>query len=145
MLVLFACAKADTANTDTAAVAAAPAQPAPIMMADVAGTWDVKVMPEVGDSTLLTYEMTATGDAVGWTIKFPDRAKPEPVRVTVDADSIITEAGPYPSALRKGATVTVQGSLRLQDGKLVGRSVAHYSGNTADSVRTVRLEGTKRP
>ena len=145
IFALVACAKKETANTDTASTAAAPPPPAAISLADVAGTWDVKVMPETGDSTILTYELTATPDAGGWSIKFPGRSKPEAVRATADGDSIITEAGPYPSALVKGATVTTNGSLRLVDGKLVGRSVARYSVKTADSVRTVRLEGTKRP
>jgi hypothetical protein len=146
IFALVACAKKETANTDTASTAAAaPPPPAAIALADVAGTWDVKVMPESGDSTLLTYELTATADPAGWSLKFPDRSERQPVRVTPDGDSLIIEAGPYPSALRKGTTVTTHGSLRLRDGKLVGSSVARYSVKTADSVRTVRLEGTKRP
>ena len=146
-----ACMGGEKANTDSAAApAAATPAPAPsppaITLGDVAGKWDVKVMPETGDSTLLTYELTATADTTGWGIKFPDRAKPVPVHVTrVEADSIVVDVGPYPSALRKGTSVTTHGVYRLKDGKLVGQSVAHYSVKTADSVRTVRMEGTRKP
>lgn len=149
---LLACAKTDKAAADSAAAAAAaavtpapPPAPAPIALADVAGKWTVRVMAEANDSTLLTYELTATADTAGWSIKFPDRAKPVPLRVKTDADSILTSAGPYPSALRKGVKVTTDGSLRLRDGKLVGSSTAHYTVKTADSVTVVRMEGTRKP
>ncbi|MEP7346549.1 MAG: hypothetical protein ABI877_14860 [Gemmatimonadaceae bacterium] len=144
---LLACAKTENANPDSvAAAAAAAAMPAPITLAEVAGTWTVRVMPETGDSTLLTYELTATADTSGWSIKMPDRAKPVPVSmIRTDADSLMTAAGPYPSALRKGTKVTTESVVRLQDGKLVGRSIAHYSVKTADSVRVVRTEGTRKP
>ena len=102
-------------------------------------------MNEAGDSTLLTYEMTATADTSGWSFKFPDRKAAVPVHVMADADSIILKAGPYPSALRKGVTVTVDGSSHLKDGKLVGTSTAHYSVKTADSVRKIKTEGTRMP
>jgi hypothetical protein len=115
-----------------------------LALADVAGRWKVRVMPETGDSTLLTYELTATGDTTGWSIKFPDRTEPVPVRVvSVSGDSVMIQSGPYPSALRKGVKVTTNGVLRVQDGKLIGRTIAHYSVKTADSVRVLRMEGTK--
>ncbi len=146
---LLACAKTESADADSAAAAAmaAPAPaPAPLTLAEVSGTWTVRVMPDVGDSTLLTYELTATADSSGWSIKLPDRAQAIPLHmVRADADSVMTSAGPYSSALVKGVNVTTESVVRLQDGKLVGRSVAHYSVKTADSVRTLRTEGMRKP
>ena len=145
--VLVGCAKSeDQAAVDTAAATAAPPPPpAGIALADVAGKWNVKGMNEAGDSTLVTYEMTATADTTGWVINFPNR-KPVPVRVvSVAGDSIVTEAGPYESVLRKGVQVTTHGVFRLQDGKLVGNTIARYNVKTADSVRIVRTEGTRAP
>jgi hypothetical protein len=128
---------------DTTAVAAAPA---PIALADVAGKWSVRLMPESGDSTLLSYDMVATGDTSGWAFNFPKR-KPVPLRVVaVDGDSIATEAGPFESNLRKGVQVTMSRTVsRLQDGKLVGTTTAHYATTGPDSVAHFRFEATRVP
>jgi len=142
--VLIGCAKSEEQPArDT--TAAAPAMPAMISLGDVAGKWAVRTMTESGDSTLVSFEMVATADNSGWTFNFPNR-KPVPVRVVaVDGDSIVTEAGPFESVLRKGVQVTTRTVNRLQDGKLVGATVARYARSGADSVRRLRFEGTRAP
>jgi hypothetical protein len=122
-----------------------PAAPAPIALADIAGKWNVRTMAESGDSALVTYELVASGDTSGWSLNFPKR-KPVPMRVVaVAGDSIVTEAGPFESVLRKGIKVTTRSVNRLQDGKLVGTTTAHYATSGADSVRNLRFEGTRAP
>ena len=129
----------------TAAAPEAPAAPAPIALADVAGKWSVRSMSESGDSTLVTYELVAAGDTSGWSLNFPKR-KPIPMRVVaVAGDSIVTEAGPFESVLRKGVKVSTNSVMRLQDGKLVGTTIAHYATSGADTVRNLRIEGTRAP
>ena len=129
----------------TAAAPETPAAPAPIALADIAGKWSVRSMTESGDSTLVTYELVASGDTSGWSLNFPKR-KPIPMRVVaVAGDSIVTEAGPFESVLRKGIKVTTNTVLRLQEGKLVGTTIAHYATSGADSVRNLRMEGTRAP
>jgi hypothetical protein len=129
----------------TAAAPEAPAAPAPIALADIAGKWSVRSMTESGDSTLVTYELVASGDTSGWSLNFPKR-KPVPMRVVaVAGDSVVTEAGPFESVLRKGIKVTTNSVMRLQDGKLVGTTIAHYATSGADTVRNLRLEGTRAP
>jgi len=86
--------------------------------------------------------LTATATDSGWTI-MRAKLKAQPVRPTVGGDSLITDGGPYPSALRKGVQVTTHTVWRLQGGKLIGTTVAHYSVKTADSVRTLHTEGTR--
>jgi hypothetical protein len=150
VVVLVGCAKseqqqpkdttAEAAPTSTAAPT--PPPPAGISLADVAGKWSMATMNEKGDSTLVKYELVATGDTTGWTFNFPKR-KPVPAHVAVSGDSIIIDAGPYESVLRKGVKVTTHGVGRLQDGKLVGTTVAHYATHGADSVRNLRFEGTR--
>jgi hypothetical protein len=143
-LVLVACEKpkeqpaADT--TAAMAPAPAPAAPAPISLADVAGKWTMRVMPEGSDSVVLTYDMVA--DSNGFTMNFPKR-KPVKAKVTASGDSLIAEAGPYESVLRKGIQVKTNSVLRLKDGKLVGTTIAHYETKGPDTVRTLHAEGTK--
>jgi invasion protein IalB len=147
--ILSCCAAAvvGCAKTETKApAAAAPPPPPALSLADVAGKWTVRGMNEAKDSTLVTYQLTATADTSGWTITFPNRKQPVAARVAaVAGDSLVMEAGPYESVLRKGVQVTTHGVLRLQDGKLVGLTIAHYKTAKADSVRRIPMEGTRLP
>jgi hypothetical protein len=103
----------------------------------------MRTMPEDADTTLITWELTAKSDSSGWVSNFPKR-KPVPVRVVASGDSLMTESGPYESVLRKGIQVTTNSVMRLQDGKLVGTTVAHYKTTGADTVRRLRFEGTRK-
>jgi hypothetical protein len=149
--VLAGCTKSeDRAADDQNAmdtVAAAPETPAAsatISLADVAGKWKVRSMDEDGGNVLET-GLVATADTSGWTITSPNR-KPIPVRVVaVAGDSIVTEAGPFESFIRKGVQVTARYVSRLQDGKLVGTSEGHFATKSGDSVAHRRLEGTRVP
>jgi hypothetical protein len=101
------------------AVPAAPAAPAAqgIKLSDVAGTWTVKTLVGPKDSVVITTVVTQTADGKGATMQLPNH-EPIPVRVVATGgDSVVTEAGPYPSALRPGQTVTLL------------RSVGHYKGD----------------
>ncbi len=150
-LVLLCCAagliacekpKEQPAADTTAAMAPEPAAaPAPISLADVAGTWTLQVMKEGSDSAILTFDLVA--DSSGWTFNLP-KHKPLKPSVTASGDSIMAEAGPYESALRKGVKVKTEGVYRLKDGKLVGTTIAHYDTKSADSVLTLTVEGTKK-
>jgi hypothetical protein len=152
ILLLAACAKSDQAAKDSAAgVAAAPAPapaPAPppaFSLADAAGKWQVRAVPESGTDTSATnYVLTATADTTGWFITFPSGLK-VPLHVTVSGDSLINKTGVFASQRRKGLKVMSEGSLRLQNGKLVGTTIAHYAKAGPDSVLRLHAEGTKMP
>jgi hypothetical protein len=139
-VALAACAKPE----NKAPAESAAAMPRPIALADVAGKWTVKAMNEAKDTTLVTYELTATADTSGWTTTFPGRP-PIPMRVSTLGSNIIADVGPYPSVLRKGVQVWTHSVLRLDNGKLVGTSMAHYTTTGADSVRRIMAEGTREP
>lgn len=152
-LLAAGCAKSDQAKTDSAAgTAAAPAAAAPaptpapaFSLADAAGKWQVRSVPESGaDTSARTYVLTATADTTGWFITYPSGLK-VPVHITVSGDSVIHKTGTYASQRRKGMKVTTEGSFRLQNGKLVGTTVAHYATTRPDSVLRLRIEGTKMP
>lgn len=136
------CAKTET---KAPAVSQAPPPPPALSLADVAGKWTVRGMNEAKDSTLVTYQLTATADTSGWTITFPNRKQPVPAHVMAAGDSLVMDAGPYASVLRKGVQVTTHGVLRLQSGKLVGLTVAHYKTAKPDSLRRIAMEGTRLP
>lgn len=99
-------------------VTAAGAQKPAEQRASVAGTWDGKTMTGPKDSVVATFELKATADTTGWTLKFPGRDPYRARVVAMGGDSVVTEVGPYPSILRPGETVTVL------------RTAGHYKGNT---------------
>ncbi len=142
------CAKKDAAPAaETAAAMAAPMAEAPtpaFSLADAAGTWDYTAKSATGDTVLVTGELTGSADPGGWTMTFKGR-KPEPMRVTVSGDSLLTMMGPYESALRKGVQVSTEGSMHMVNGRLEGHTVAHYATKSADSVRHLVFEATRKP
>ena len=144
--ILVGCGKSEVqpARDTTAVAPATPESRAAISLADIAGKWRLRTMDEAGGNVVES-ELTATADTAGWTLTRPDR-KTVPVRVVaVAGDSIITEAGPYESALRKGVQVRARMVLRLQEGKLVGTTEARYAMSGGDSVAHRSTEGTRAP
>jgi hypothetical protein len=144
---LAGCAKKENAAVDTSSAMASSTvsttSAPPVNLADVSGKWNMRSVPTSGtDTSATTYVLTATNTTSGWTIKFPNRAA-VPVRVTVEADSIVTTSGPYESVRRKGVQVTTNGVMRLQNGSLVGTTTAHYRVKTADSVLVLTTSGTR--
>ena len=152
-LVLLGCAKNDQAAKDSTAAASAMAPapapappPAPALsLSDVAGKWKMRSTPESGkDTTPTNYVLTATADTTGWMITFPSGVK-VPLHVSVSGDSMIDKTGTFPSQRRKGVKVMTEGSMKMQGGKLVGMTTAHYMKAGPDSVLRLRVEGTKMP
>ena len=144
--ILVACGKSEIQPTrDTTAVAPAASESrAAMSLADVAGKWRLRTTDEAGGNVVVS-ELTATADTSGWTLTRPD-GKTVPVRVlAVGGDSIVTQAGPYQSALRKGIPVRTRMVLRLQEGKLVGTTEARYSMSGGDSVAQRPTEGARAP
>lgn len=149
--ILIACAKTENAPPADTGMAAAPAPApeaapaaAPISLRDVAGKYAVTGKYEGGDTTVVSYELNATGDTTGWTIVFPNR-RPIPIRiVSVSGDSIVGDAGPFASAIRSGVQVRTHTVYRLENGKLVGRTVARYDTKGPDTVRVIIAEGIRK-
>jgi hypothetical protein len=136
---------APPATTPAAAPGGSTAAAGSIALADVAGTWKMSAVPTTGaDKTPTLYTLTATGEPGGWKVVFANGLTQTP-RVSALGDSIVFDMGPYPSVRRKGVTVTTHSLLRKQGDKLVGTVTAHYAGAGADSVVTLKSEGTKGP
>jgi hypothetical protein len=146
-IVVAACAggqdDASTAADTTAAAPAAATAPA-LTLADLTGTWQVEVRPETGDSVLLRYTLNAPEDTSKWTMQFEGQTQAVPVHiVAISGDSLVTHAGPYPSAMRRGVQVTTNAVSRLENGMMVGTAVGHYTASGPDSVRTFRTMGMR--
>ncbi len=135
--VLAACAKTETPKADTAAA------PAAATLADFAGKWNMRAVPESGDTTATTYVLTASADST-WTLKYSNGLEVK-AHVMASGDSVVIDAGPYASVRRKGLKVTTHGALRRDGDKLVGSSTAHYATTKPDSVLRLRMEGTRAP
>jgi hypothetical protein len=74
-----------------------------ISLEDIAGTWDVRYVPESGDTTVTSLQIRVRAD--GWTLLLADR---DPIvgAVMTSGDSIIVVEGPYESIRRDGVMVT---------------------------------------
>jgi hypothetical protein len=139
--LLVGCGGQEAASDEMESEAAA--MPEMTSLDDFAGTWQMQALTEAGDSVLVEYQMVATAAMDGWTVTFPDR-EPMPVRVvTHDADSIVTEIGPYESLFRPGVMVTTRSVGRLKNGTMVGMFRATYDTEEADSMLTGQSRGTK--
>ena len=144
-LLLIGCGKAAEKPADTT-VGEAPAgeeAPASSILADIAGTWNIRSKLD-GSDKVITYDLVATPGGSGWTINFPGR-DPIPARIVAsEGDSVVWEAGPFESVLRKGVQVKRSHVVaRLEDGKLVGRTTAIYEGAGADTIAQLSIEGTR--
>jgi len=140
---LMACAEEPAETDETAADTAAMEETAELTLADLAGTWTIRTVPQSGaDTTTTTYQLEATAD--GWTLLLPDR-EPLVAQTTVSGDSIVADAGPFESVRRAGVMVTTHSVYRLEGDRLVGTTVAHYANAGADSVLVLDAEGTRAP
>jgi hypothetical protein len=143
--ILAGCGKSESRPAaDTTGMAPATSErPTGMSLADVAGKWKLRTTDGAGGNVVES-ELSATADTSGWTLTRPN-GKTLPVRVAVGGDSLIMEAGPYESALRKGVPVRSRMVLRVQGGKLVGTNEARYALSGGDSVANRPAEATRVP
>ena len=151
-LIVAACAKKEAPKDTAAAMAPAPAAapapaPAPALAAaDVAGTWHFVATPTTGKDTSATkFDLAATADSADWTMTFAKSGLKVPAKHSISGDTLTLKAGPFASQRRKGAKVSTVTVLKMDAGKLVGETTAHYANAGADSVTMLRTEATKAP
>ncbi len=146
-IALAGCSKpadkaAETAEAEVTATAGTAA--ATTSLADFAGTWSVRSALRDDPSKSVTYDLTATADTSGWSITFPNR-DPIPLRiVAVEGDSVVSEAGPFTSEMRKGLQAHSRVVTRLQGDKVVGTVNVSYEASGPDSAAVLDLEGTRK-
>jgi hypothetical protein len=126
----------------TLAIGCGSADRSSATLAAMAGTWQVRGLDAAGDS-IISYRVTGGTETSGWTVQLPGRDPMVARVVAVQGDSVVTESGPFESALRPGVQVTTRSTFRLSGDSLVGSVVAHYSGGGPDSVINFRLIGVR--
>lgn len=142
-LLVLGCKRESSEEATQEQTADTAAGTATISLADIAGTWDMRAVPETGaDTTASLYQIKVTAD--GWTLFLPDRP-PVVAAVTTSGDSILADAGPFESVRRVGVMVRTHSTFRLEGDRLVGTTVAHYVTTDADSVLHLHVEGTRAP
>jgi hypothetical protein len=100
-----------------------------LTLGDVAGSWVTKTMIGPRDSIIVTTVIHATADVNGWTYQLPGRNPIQLRVVVVGGDSVVTEAGPYPSTSRPGQSVTLLRNVsHFKGNTMTGTFEAHYSG-----------------
>ena len=129
-----------------AAAAVTPQPSAPtISLSQLAGTWNLRAVPESGtDTTPTLVTLNATSDTTGWTMTMGNQP-PVPLRVRISGDTVMTESEPYESTRRKGVKVTTRGSMRLVGDSIVGTTIARYATAGPDSVLRLRTVGKRAP
>jgi hypothetical protein len=141
-LLLAACAAGDRPQEEelepvtTAAAAISPA--------DVAGIWDVEVTNVAGDSVLTTYTLHATDSWNGWMMRFHDGQSVDLRIMETGGDSLIVEAGPYPSVLRPGVQVSTRTVMRVDGQQMHGSGKATYQLEGGASELPLRYTGSRQ-
>ena len=137
-LTVFAvasCSKPQKAPDTTAVTPAGAPGPArvPISLAQVTGRWNMTSRPLSGaDTTATHYVLVASKDTV-WRLT-PQGQKAVKVHVRLAGDSIMMLTDAYESFRWKGMKTYTTSVHRMQDGKLVGTTTAHYTTKDADSM-----------
>jgi len=140
--IVAGCSTKETPPADTTAMA--PAGPPAMSLGHVAAIWNVTVKPEGKDTVVTTYILNTT-DTTGWLFAFPG-GKPIPLKVSeVRGDTVMTSTDWFDSSVRPGLKVRNNGRFWLtEDGKLVGKVVAHYQTTGPDTLRVFDTEGVRK-
>ena len=120
------------------------AQQPGLKLSDIAGVWRVQTMIGPSDSVVATLELTETVSDKRWSMVLADHPR-VPVRVlTVGGDSVVWEAGPYPSTRRVGQTVVLRTVGHYKGGEMWGSFEATYSvnGKVSGKVKGEREKST---
>jgi hypothetical protein len=137
---LVACAPSEKAATDTAA--AMTAGPAPLMAADVAGTWTGMTMMEGSDSVISRWTVTGNGTEGKWIVEGSKDSVA--TTATFDADSMIVRSVTYTDPnLPNKPQVQFRSVGRLMGGKLMGTAAVRLANKPDSVVLRARWEATK--
>jgi hypothetical protein len=137
---LIACGGAEQAQTDTAAMAPAPAM---LTEADVAGTWTGVSMPEGSDSVVARWtQICAAG-----TCKGVIEGQTDTVMSTyrIEGDSSIGTSSAFADPMVQGRMVVDTWVARISGGQVTGTLVTRLADNPDSVVMRSRFTGSRAP
>ncbi|HEY7568176.1 MAG TPA: hypothetical protein VH762_11430 [Gemmatimonadaceae bacterium] len=138
---VVACGKSETPAADSPAVAAGPA---PLMAADVAGTWNGTTMAEASDSVIRRWTVMGDGMTGKWVVE--GSKDTVTTTTTYDADSMIVTSSAYKEPTVAGnPMVTFRSVGRLTGGRLVGTAAVMPVSKPDSVIVRFRWEATKAP
>lgn len=145
---LVACAKEDARVADSSpAAAAAPAAPAALTDADIAGTWNGQSMPENSDSVISRW--TCVQPATGNQATCVDNAAPKDTTVytyTLSGDSVMFTSAPFTLPGSPGNMQAIDHVVGRKTGdRWTGTSVIVLASKPDSVVSRTRWEATKSP
>lgn len=125
-VILFAaCGKSDDSAAEMSDEPAETNDP----YAAMSGDWLTEAFMSDSEEPALVVLLNASGETEDWTWKFTHIDEPlHANNVFLKGDTVVTEIGPYPSALKQGTTVDHLATYSIVNGgTLSGRFVASYS------------------
>lgn len=139
ILALIACAKTETAKTDSAAAAPAPAA---LTDADFAGTWQGTLTPEGSDSVVAHWtQVCGAGTCRGTTQEAPGDTAVATYRI--DADSSIGVTGSYVDKAISTAPIIDNWVARVSGTNITGHGWAVLADKPDSVVVRYRFTGTR--
>lgn len=104
--------------------------------AGFAGDWMTDVFVGDSEEAAVAVLVKATESSEGWTMKFTHLEEPIDLSVFMKGDTVVSQSGAYPSALREGATVTEVVVYQHRNGdEMNGRFTATYDDGVVTSGR----------
>ena len=144
---LVACAKTESAKTDSAAaMAAAPAAPAAVTAADMVGTVNGRALAQASDSVLFQFTcVTAAGGSVSMCVNAAAPKDTIAYTYTLSgADSVMWTSAAYtPPAPPKSPKLIDHVVGRLSAGKWTGTTVSVLASKPDSIVARSRWDATK--
>jgi hypothetical protein len=138
--LIFACAKTETAQTDSAAMA--PAMTA-LTEADVAGTWTGTSMPSGSDSVIARWTQVCGGGTCRGTSQ--ESRDTVVSTYTLMADSAVGVSQPYTDPAMPGVQVIDNWVVRIQGTMASGTGRLTLASKPDSVVFSYRFEGTRAP
>jgi hypothetical protein len=137
-LLILACAKTETAQSDTAAMAMAPAA---LTDADFAGTWKGTAMAEGSDSVFARWtQVCAAGTCTGTSEESKDTVTST---YRIDADSSIGVTPPFINPAMGTAQVVDHWVARVSNGRVTGTGRIVLADKPDSVVMRYRFEGSR--
>ncbi len=110
------------------------------MPAGIGGTWDGKTMVGPKDSVVVSWTLVID-PGKSWTLTFPNHPAVMGRVLARGGDSVVVEAGPYPSITRPGQMVTTRTVAHFKGDQMTGTTEARFA---AGDVLHAKVAATRR-